>query len=67
MYKALVNNRIFYVAINSFKYSRKETSPVYCTGVHYRKTFDGRTLFIVVYCFRLIIELKNKDIGCSSG
>ena len=70
MYKAIIKNKKFYLAIHKFPKTAKKVktkTPVYHTGIWKHDSFDMLNFFFVLGTFRIILGFPHTDVGQSCG
>ena len=63
MYKAIQNKK-YYLAINTFLKTAKTVSPVYLTGIRNWESDDMKTYSIVLGTFRIMFGIKKDMYSC---
>ncbi len=63
MYKAIQNKK-YYLAINTFLKTAKTVSPVYLTGIRNFEADDMKVYSIVLGTFRIMFGIKKDMYSC---
>lgn len=66
MYRAIQNKK-YYLAINTFNKRAKEISPVYLTGIRNWDSEDMKNYSIVLGTFRIIFGIKKPQNTCCNN
>jgi hypothetical protein len=63
MYKSIQNKK-YYLAINTFKKEAKTVSKVYYSGIRIFESDDMKTYSLVINLFRIMFGVKKIQLNC---